>query len=249
MVRVITVGAITLLIAGAAHAQMYGNYTSPNYQFLGVQESSGTDPGPLFGAPIASGAVLPSNALTFSPTNFVSSATAGPGGFASDITDGQLNFTINALPGSFINQFIFAERGDYTLAGLPSASATATVGCLINVRVTEVNGSAIVPQAGQFNLLFTNAGVFTFPPPVAAGSWSGIGAFDVDAFLASRGIMGMATRVEISLDNTLTTTAANGASATIEKKQIEGLSVTVIPAPGAAALLGLGGLLAARRRR
>lgn len=240
--------AVIAVASSSALAQVnHGNFTSPNYMFLNVTESSGTDPVPLFGAPVNTAGLLASNALTFSPSNFQSAASSGT--FATDTTDGQLNFTVMALPGSFITDFIFNERGDYTLNGLPSAFAQATVGCSINIRVVEVNGAAITPVASQFNLVFNNGGIYTFPPVATAAGWTGSGAFSVSGFLASLGITGNATKIEVALDNTLTTTVGGGASALIRKKQAEGVIIDIIPAPSSAALLGLGGLVAARRRR
>lgn len=240
--------AVMAVASSSAWAQVnYGNFTSPNYVFQNVTESSGTDPVPLFGAPVNSGGLLASNALTFSPSNFQSAASSAT--FATDTTDGQLNFTVRALPGSTITDFIFSERGDYTLSGLPTAFAQATVGCSINIRVVEVNGTAILPVASQFNLAFNGGGIYTFPPSATAAGWNGTGAFNVSAFLASMGINGQATKIEVALDNTLTTTVGGGASALIRKKQAEGVIINIIPAPSSAALIGLGGLIAARRRR
>jgi hypothetical protein len=236
--------------AGSSLAQpiLYGNFNATHYIFQGVTENS-TSPGhvgqTLFGAP-----TITDDSMAFNPLNFASQSTAGPGGFASDTVDGLLQFNICANQGSFVSMFNFNERGDYTLNGLPTAFASASVGCSVNIRVTQVNGVAISPVGFNSGLLFSpSSGNFVFPPTASASPWTGTGMFDIDGFLASLAVTGHATKVEISLDNVLNTIASNGATARIVKKQAEGVTINVLPAPGAAALLGLGGLVASRRRR
>lgn len=72
----------------------------------------------------------------------------------------------------------------------------------------------------------------------------------MDAVITANALTGKATLVELSLANTLTAFAENGAQAFIEKKDIDGLAITVIPEPGTALLmlLGLSGLAMAGRR-
>jgi hypothetical protein len=236
---------IAFLSASSAFAGInYGDFNANNYIYRQVTESSLTDPVPLFNAPSVSG-----DTLKFNPT-FGSLSSAGNPGFAQDTTDGQLNFGIDAKPGSFISQFTFSEAGDYTLTGLPTAFAQATVSCPVNIRITEVNGLALSSAlTSQFSLAFTGGGIYTFPPTVTGGLWSGTGTFDVSAFLAANNVQGVATKVEIAIDNILTTLASDGAMAKINKKLVDGVTIQVVPAPGSLALLGLGGLLAVRRRR
>ena len=73
---------------------------------------------------------------------------------------------------------------------------------------------------------------------------------DIDQVLLDNSILGQATLVEVSIANTLTATSSVGAIASIEKKDISGLSITVVPEPGTALLMGLGlaGLAASGRR-
>ena len=80
--------------------------------------------------------------------------------------------------------------------------------------------------------------------------WNGGINIDLDAVLANAGVNGSATRIAVNLDNTLTAFAADGATARIEKKDVDGLSITVIPEPGPALLMSLGliGLASIRRQ-
>ena len=58
-----------------------------------------------------------------------------------------------------------------------------------------------------------------------------------------------ATRIEVSLSNTLTAYGDNGAVASIRKDAVAGLAIKVIPEPGTALLMGLGLAALATRRR
>ncbi len=64
------------------------------------------------------------------------------------------------------------------------------------------------------------------------------------------GVSAQATRINVSLANTLTAFAENGAVASIRKDEVRGLAVKVVPEPGTALLMGLGlaGLAAGGRR-
>src|SRR5882757_4583844 len=112
-----TVLSVAALATGpAAHAALinYGDFPVPSagIVFQQVTESSGTDPVPLYGppTPFAVG-------LDFTPTSFTSSSSGGSG----DITDGQLNFSVQgqAGPGGVvgITSLSVFESGDYSLLG------------------------------------------------------------------------------------------------------------------------------------
>ena len=110
----------------------YGDFIGATVDFLAVSETNpGTDA--LFGAPSVLGDVL-----DFDPKGFAASAS---GGTASQIVDGQLNVTVmsksNDTP---ISNIILREAGDYSLAGLGPAEASAGVGAAVVVSVVQVNG-------------------------------------------------------------------------------------------------------------
>ncbi len=90
-------------------------------------------------------------------------------------------------------------------------------------------------------MVFTQNGQFeTNDEGAGTHIWSGFLSLDVDAVIAAGGGSGQATLVHISLANGLTAFAASGAAARIEKKDIDGLAITVVPEPGTALLFGLG---------
>jgi hypothetical protein len=55
--------------------------------------------------------------------------------------------------------------------------------------------------------------------------------------------------VRVVIDNQLVAVSEAGTVAFIKKKEIGGVAITVVPSPASLALVGLGGLVAARRRR
>ncbi len=237
------------LVAGAAGSAFatpinYGNFSGVTVDWLQVTEDSTTDPTPLFGTPTISG-----DSLNFNPVSFGSTAANG----SSDLTDGTLTSMIVARPGFSIPAIQFTENGDYTLAGNGGAGTSASVNLSVFVWVTEVNDVAITPISfsvnGTFNPSSGTFDLFNDGPTFGIRTWNGGAVADVDAFLASHSIAGHATEITVTIDNALVTTSQAGTLAFIKKKQIGGVAITVVPTPGAIALMGVGMLAAGRRRR
>lgn len=221
----------------------HGNFSGADVDFLAVTENSVTDPTPLFGAPTIIG-----NTLTFNPTSF--SASSSNGG-APDLTDGLLTTLIMATGSSPILSVDLAESGHYSVGGVGLASAA--VGTPVFLTVLQVNNANIVPFTVSGNLVFSPSGG-TFDlinDPGVNVPWNGVGSFDVAAAVASHGFSGGATKVRLSLNNTLVAFSQGRAGASIEKDEVE---ITVnTPEPGTLVLLALGAGLAllsrVRRRR
>lgn len=237
------------ILAGTAGSALatpinYGNFNGVTVDWLQVTEDSATDPTPLFGTPTITG-----DSLNFNPVSFGSTASNG----SADITDGTLTSMIVARPGYTIPAIQFVENGDYTLAGTGGVGTSASVNLAVFVWVTEVNGAAITPVSfnvsGTFNPSSGTFDLFNDGPTFGIRTWNGGAYADIDAFLASQSISGSATKVTVTIDNSLVTTSQPGTLAFIKKKQIGGVAITVVPTPGAAALMGLGALVATRRRR
>lgn len=237
------------LSASNATAALYGNFSDPlgSVSFLNVQDTNG-----LFGAPTVSG-----DSLDFSPTIFEADCSTAPSCFPAPhtVTD-LLLLEIDALNGYVIDTIIMTEAGDTTLFALASAIAATTVVADVFIDVLEVGGSPVsvlTPINGNALMTFTPTGGFaTNIQGNGTQTWSGFLSLDVDQVIADSGVAvtGQATLVRLSLSNTLTAYAEAGTIARIEKKDIDGLAITVVPEPGTALLMGLGlaGLSASRRR-
>lgn len=241
--------ALALVAAPAAHGATinYGNFNVPpaGISFNNVTESSGTDPVPLYGPPdpFVVG-------LDFDPTSFVATANGG----ASDVTDGQLNFTIAGLVNQngyvgidVVNLF---EAGDFSLAGSGTAATQALAGAIIRATVTQINGLPVSP----INLAPANAsvGFNLVANPGIVQPWSlGIG-YNITNQLAPGQL---ATRVEISIDNSLIALSQAGSLAFIAKKDFrinltpETVGQPFVPEPGTLLLAGLASVIGLAWRR
>jgi len=227
----------------------YGNFNGTNVMYLNVTEDSSTDPTPLFGAPTVS-----DDALSFNPSGF--GATSSGGG--TDLTDGTLATTIMTTGTKRIQKVSFAEAGDYTFAGGSGTTATAaSVGTSFFLQVVELDGVGVAPITFTGNMTFTpSGGTFDFvnDPHGPAVLWSGSVAFDLDNLLATHNppITGQATKILLSLDNSLLATSETGTAALIKKKEFNGASIIVdtnVPEPASLALVAAGAVLVGSRRR
>ncbi len=245
--------AASLLLSTFAHAASinYGDgpIIPPGVRFERVTESSGTDPVPLFGAPdyFRIG-------MDFDPTSFVAFSTNG----VHDVTDGQLNFTVDGSvsgPNIFaIESLTLSESGDYTLAGVGTSATMAIAGASIRISVTEIDGvkvegSAIrlspTSESVEFNLL-ANRGVVR--------PWSLRETINISDMLDARNIDYQfgATEIQVVINNQLLALSEANSVATIAKKDFEieiGGDGETIPEPATVSILALGFAGALMRRR
>ncbi|MFK7896464.1 MAG: PEP-CTERM sorting domain-containing protein [Myxococcota bacterium] len=238
MLAMATVG----LLASSAQAGLYGDFSGSTVTFEDVQDQNG-----LFGAPTVSG-----DSLDFSPNTFEADCSVDPSCPPNPTTvDDTLTITIQADSGSFIDDILLQEAGDTTLASFLDAFAATTVTATVFIDIFEIDGVSVNNISAQAQMAFSNNGEFeTTDEGTGTHIWTGSLLIDLDQIIANNGGSGQATRVQLNLNNTLVAFAESGASARIEKKDIDGLAVTVVPEPGTALLMGLGlaGLASIRRR-
>jgi hypothetical protein len=242
---VLALGALAGL-ARDVRAASYGDYIDPTgtVQYLNVQDVNG-----LFGAPTVS-----LNSLDFTPTTFQAQCTQCPGG--STVSD-VLTLDIQTIAGQRIDFIEVTEGLDYALQSFDAAGfASAVVTANIFIDVVQINGVNVNGINANASVLYSpanNVSIFGFD--IESGVLSGTsGAIDVQQIIDNAGAFGEATRVRISLDNTLQVFHAGaGGSALIRKRDTDFVSLTVnggnpIPEPSTAILL-MGGLALLARRR
>lgn len=215
-----------------------GTFMGDTVTYVDVTEDSATDPslvvagplGGLFGEPTIAG-----DSLDFNPKNFAAAAS-GAGG--TDHTDGNLQFMVVAKPGKGISGLGLSEAGDTTIAGLSNDAFTA-VTATIFVEINELNGVAVSainvpgvsmsfsPSAGDYQLSVDGSG-----PGSYTFDFSGNVFVDLGPYVP---VGRTATKISVSLDNTLIALSEAGTTAFIQKKDFDGLSVTIdtldIPEP------------------
>jgi hypothetical protein len=228
---ILALGSLVILAGvtspSSAATISYGSFgpVPPGVMFADVEESSVTDPVPLFGPPDAF-----SVGLDFDPQSFVATSAGGP---PPDITDGQLNFTIMSVPAVAITAISLFESGDYTLAGTGTAATQVLAGAIMQATVTQINGVDVAP----INLVPVNASV-GFNLAANAGlvqPWSlGLG-LDVAGQL---GPDQRATKIDVVIDNQLLAFSELNSVAFIAKKDFRiDVDTEVIPEPSTLLLL------------
>ena len=239
----VAAGLVALLSASSATAAVYGNYSGSTVTFIDVQDQNG-----LFGAPTVSG-----DSLDFSPNAFEADCSLSIDCPPTPHTvDDTLTLGIDADPGSFIDDVVLSEAGDTTLQSFVGALAASVVTATIFVDIFEIDNVSVNNISESFSMTFSNGGNYNSGVDgYGTFIWNGGITIDIDQIIANAGLTGQATLIEINLDNTLTAFAAAGATSRIEKKDIDGLAITVVPEPGTALLMGLGlaGLASIRRER
>ncbi|MBX3424047.1 MAG: hypothetical protein KF688_00070 [Pirellulales bacterium] len=232
----------------------YGNFFGATVDYLGVEEI--VDPGNgLFGAPTIAG-----DALDFNPQGFSASANGG----STRINDSNLRFGVMAKTGNGISGLYLSEAGDVTLTGQGFGLAAVTT--TIFVEITEVNGNtpvsinvgpptgtsmAFTPSDGDYALGVDDVSL----PGFYQSGWFGDAFIDFGPALAANGITGFVSKIFVSLDNTLTAASSANTSSFIQKKDADGLIITIeteeIPEPSsivsALIALALGGFAIRRK--
>lgn len=230
--------AVVASLVGSASAAPLRPWAGANGVFSSgsatyISWSGGGDDNGLFGDPqlISPGGGSPDTFIFF-PSGFHAD-NAGTG--ANVTTSDRMEVTITANVGFNVTGIQIAEFGDYNITG-PDG-------------MVDLNGLLSVDEVGGLARSRNDS------LAVAAGSdplpgFSGAGSWEVDGLIDLSGDVPGWTSFTMVLTNDLIAFAAPGSTAMITKKVVgDGVSVTFVPEPATLALLGLGGLLALRRRR
>ena len=246
--------AACLLVAGftssaSASSINYGDFSDippGSVMYLDVTETANTpgDIPPLYGAPSVLG-----NLLDFDSAGF--NATAQDG--SSDITDGQLNFTLMADQGQYITDFFISESGDYSLLGTGTTATNITYALAVtSVKVLEVDGVELDTPV-TLAPLNVSGGDDLGSGTDALTPWSLQLAYSLDTALQNTNVLFRAgvTKVEIAVNNTLAAISEDLSIASVSKKDFTiSTNTEDIPEPAAGLMIGLGlGLAGLRRRR
>jgi hypothetical protein len=251
----VTLSALCLAMLPSVQAASisYGTHAGNTVIYEDVTESSGTDPVPLFGAPIVSG-----DSIDFNPVLF--NAFSQFGSPPVDLTNGLLSFVLKAKPGFALNNVTFNEGGLTIVTGTGTDNTYTKVSAVGFLNIYEVDhiSTGINPVSTQFQMTFTHRadGLWELATDGLARPevWTGSDFVDLDAVLTAAGVPFTfgATKVSVVLNNSLIASSESGSTAFIDKKDFGGLSITVnIPEPSTAILavacFGLLGLSTRRR--
>ncbi len=179
--------------------------------FHNIRESSssiGAGPGQvpeLYGPP----AGVVSDTLVFRPALFEAKSV----GLGINLVDGQLSFSIKALPGFVIDKISIIEFGDYSLA-------------------TPFPGDMAVVSAALTGFVFTDSGVFSDSSAFTDlhSNAISIGKFGVPWSRSIEIEFPSTGEIDVDLDNTLTAASTLTAAAIIKKKRVE-ITIHVSPIP------------------
>lgn len=212
--------ALLLGAAGTASAQV--PWSNPSGVGSFFNWSGGQSGNGLFGSPVLQNG----NIFAFSPANFVANSQNGQAASPSD----QVQVHLTAFPGQRFTQIRITDLGTWQIGAVGSVQANGTL------FLTDL----ITPRPPALNALNTNP-AFPLSTPNSNGNWSGTAFIDLTSILGPDW-----TDLQLVFTNTLQANSGTGSSATIRKTSVK---IEILPTPGTAAVLGLAGLAAARRRR
>jgi hypothetical protein len=221
---------LALLLAGLLAPSLafatvnYGDFLGTGVDFLQVSETTQTagDPEPLWGTPSLAGT---GDQLAFFPPAFTSQCASG----GSDATASLLTTTIQAQGSGTIDNVVLVENGDVVLFAIPppgTAATNASAALSGTITVVEDSSGPIAPVVIPFSGTISPVGTFSLPTYLGTSLWDGTIAIDV------AGVVPNATKVELALDNSLSSNCAPGTSnAKIQKKVVSGPSVAIMVNP------------------
>lgn len=216
---------------GTAHAAFsadYGDFPADNVDYLDVTEKNNGDSA-LYGAPIDP---VVGDMLTFA-TSGDFRAEAPFGGFNGQTTSGRLEFFLDGK-GQTLQELVVVEGGDYGWTAL--AGSSSLVSATVNIRIFDMDQQTLLLSE---NFVFAADLIPAGGPVVFVDDWEVTGTVDLSSLNLDK--------VFVVINNNLAAVVEGSSTAFIEKKNFK---VTgVIPEPGALALMAMGTMLVAMRRR
>lgn len=224
--RVSTAAATGLALAAAGAAHGFVLWGTPNGSGAFFTYSGGGSDNGFFGNPTLSGG---GTQFLFFPPAFQATSSNGTGGQMND----RMEVHLLANAGFRFTQISVQEFGDWSITGIGTVQAQGTMFLTDNLTGPPplINPLLMTP---------------TMPISTAGGGqWSGTAVRNL--LLTGHDW----TDLVFVLTNNLQATTGAGGTSQIRKTVVGGPAViiTFLPAPGGAAMLGLSGLLLARRRR
>lgn len=217
--------AASAVVAFAGSAMAFVPWSNPSGSGANFSWDNGGSREGLFGSP----SLVDGNTFVFFPSAFRAQAVSGQ----TNIKGDRLEFDLFANEGFSITGLRIEELGDYGIIG--EGSSVAAAGSLIMTRLNDSLSTVFDPIVTTPGSPITEEGF---------GNWRGVAGVDVSQDSIKW------TRVHVVIDNDLIAIAGQGGVAFIEKKVFgSGISITVVPTPGSAALVAAGSVLAFRRRR
>lgn len=235
------VSAVVFQTATHAGTFHWGDFAGPDVMFLDVTENNDETTSLFAPEPGMGGPVLLGNSLHLDPQGFSSQSSNN----SADLIDSTLSTIIMAAPGASLNDITITEFGDYSLGGLVGSQATAQVGAAFFWTVLEVDNIPVSLSTQATNLILgtgagPNGGVYNRPgDDGTAVIWNGVAQVNLGGYLASEMIDGAVTKLRLTFDNTLQTSAESGSNAFIKKKSIDIDVNPTIPEPTTVLLLGI----------
>ncbi len=180
------------------------------------------------------------NKLDFDPAGFAAQSLGG----TADLTDVQLNFTVETVDGAGITSLLFSEGGDFSLFG--GTDLTKVIArMIIDIEILQVDGIDLLDSIEvQASATFEVDATMSIP---SDPFWSIAQLIEFAPILANEGIsydLGV-TKAEIVVDNQLAAFSEAGSIAFIAKKDFmvgPGIEIdpNVIPEPSTLVILCLG---------
>ncbi len=242
------VAALVIVAMGAQAATIanYGDFQGTSVSYNQVSEN--TDIG-IYQAPI-----IVNDSINFNPLDMVASSPAGGGAVTNNAL---LNFDVQANAGKSIQGLYLTENGIMTTVGSGSATYVDVTANFL-VTISMVNGVSVPDITASFSMDFNprEDGTWEFGTdgPAIGKSWDGSVFLNFAGMLTGNGYTESdgTTLANVSLENVLIANADAASTASIQKRNTDGLSITadVIPEPASIVLIvGATSFLAFIRRR